>query len=48
MARGYYILDEEPVYTDQVERLVNIDPVRAENSFFESLILRILNNAQAL
>ena len=48
MARGYYILDEEPVYTDQVERLVNTDPVRAENSFFESLILRILNNAQAL
>ena len=48
MARGYYILDEKPVYTDQVERLVNTDPVRAENSFFESLILRILNNAQAL
>lgn len=48
MARGYYVLDEKPVYTDQVERLVNTDPVRAENSFFESLILRILNNAQAL
>ena len=47
MARGFYPLEENPEYQDEVERLLNTDPVRAEDSFFGSLLLRILNNIKA-
>ena len=47
MARGFYPLEENPEYRDEVERLLNTDPVRAEDSFFGSLLLRILNNIKA-
>lgn len=48
MARGFYPLEENPEYQDEVERLLNTDPVRAEDSFFGSLLLRILNNIKAV
>lgn len=48
MARGYYPLDENPQYTDQVEMLQNSDPVLAESGFFYELLLRILNNIKAV
>lgn len=47
MARGFYPLEENPEYQDEIERLLNTDPVRAEDSFFGSLLLRILNNIKA-
>ena len=47
MARGFYPLDDKPEYQEEVERLLNSDPVRAEDSFFGSLLLRILNNIKA-
>lgn len=48
MARNYYSLDPAPEYTEQVEMLLNSDPVRAEDSFFQRLLLRILNNIKAV
>lgn len=33
MARGFYPLDDKPEYQEEVERLLNSDPVRAEDSF---------------
>ena len=44
--RGFYQLEENPELQD-VERLLDSDEVRAEGSFFERLILRILNNINA-
>lgn len=44
--RGFYQLEENPELQD-VERLLDSDEVRAEGSFFERLILRILNNIKA-
>lgn len=46
-ARNFYKLEENPEYQENVERLLNADPVRAEGSFFEKLILKILNNIKA-
>ena len=40
-------MDDKPEYQEEVERLLNSDPVRAEDSFFGSLLLRILNNIKA-
>lgn len=45
--RGFYQLEESPEFQEDVEKLLNSDPVRAEGSFFERLILRILNNVKA-
>ena len=47
MARGFYPLEDNPEYQEEVERLLNTDPVRAEDSFFGSLLLWILNNIKA-
>lgn len=45
--RGYYQLEEQPAFKEQVERLLNSDEVRAEGSQFESLLLSMLNNIKA-
>ena len=45
--RGYYQLEEQPEFKEQVERLLNSDEVRAEGSQFESLLLSMLNNTTA-
>lgn len=45
--RGYYQLEEQPEFKEQVERLLNSDEVRAEGSQFESLLLSMLNNTKA-
>lgn len=45
--RGYYQLEEQPAFKEQVERLLNSDEVRAEGSQFESLLLSMLNNTKA-
>jgi len=44
VGRGFYELEEKPEFQEQVEKLLNSDSVRAEGSFFERLILRMLNN----
>lgn len=48
MSRGFYNLEETPQYQEQTERLLNDDPVLATGSFFESLIVAILNNIKAV
>lgn len=48
MPREIYPLDESPQYTEEIEKLMNTDPVLAESGFFYSLILRILNNIKAV
>lgn len=48
MERGYYQLEASPQFAEQIERLLNTDEVRAEDSFFEALLLRMLNNDKAL
>lgn len=48
MARKYYPLDESPQYEENIEQLLNTDPVLAESGFFYGLILRILNNIKAV
>ena len=48
MARNHYPLEEAPQYQEQVEQLLNSDPVLAESGFFYTLILRILNNIKAV
>lgn len=48
MAREYYPLEESPQYTENIEILLNTDPVLAESGSFYGLILRILNNMKAL
>ena len=45
--RDFYQLEDDPAFQEQVEKLRNSDPVRAQGSFFEGLILRILNNIKA-
>ena len=45
--RGYYQLEEQPEFKEQVERLLNSEEVRAEGSQFESLLLAMLNNTKA-
>ncbi len=47
VGRGFYELEEKPEFQEQVEKLLNSDSVRAEGSFFERLILRMLNNIKA-
>lgn len=44
MARETYTLEEQPTYQEAVEKLLDSDPVKAEGSFLETLLLRILNN----
>lgn len=46
--RGFYQLEESPAFQEDVEKLLNRDPVRAEGSPLERLILRILNNIKAV
>lgn len=46
--RGFYQLEESPAFQENVEKLLNRDPVRAEGSPLERLILRILNNIKAV
>ena len=45
--RGYYQLEEQPPFIEQVERLLNYDEVRAEGSQFESQLLSMLHNIKA-
>ena len=47
MARETYTLEEQPTYQEAVEKLLDSDPVKAEGSFLETLLLRILNNIKA-
>lgn len=47
MARETYTLEEQPTYQETVEKLLDSDPVKAEGSFLETLLLRILNNIKA-
>lgn len=47
MARETYTLEEQPTYQESVEKLLDSDPVKAEGSFLETLLLRILNNIKA-
>lgn len=48
MAREYYSLEESPQYEENVEKLLNTDPVLAESGFFYNLLLKILNNIKAV
>ena len=48
MPREYYTLEENPAYTEEIEKLYNSDPVLAESGVFYNLLLRIMNNIRAV
>ena len=48
MPREYYQLEENPEYTENIEQLLNSDPVLAESGIFHNLIMALLNNGRAL